>query len=47
MLDDILEGYVGGWVSDSNARAALFASEYRIRKLREQKRVSLDKPSEL
>lgn len=32
MLDDIIDGYLGGWVADSNARAALFASERRIRK---------------
>ena len=41
MLDDIIDGYLGGWVADSNARAALFASERRIRKLREQRKATL------
>ena len=31
MLADIIEGYRGGWVSETNARIALFASERRLR----------------
>jgi hypothetical protein len=30
MLADIIEGYRGGWVSERNARIALFASERRL-----------------
>jgi hypothetical protein len=30
MLGDIIEGYRGGWVSESHARVALFASERRL-----------------
>ena len=31
MLADIIEGYRGGWVTETNARIALFASERRLR----------------